>query len=133
MEQPWYEKKPLRFQLEKKLIQRHHPDAVMFICSKTGRLMVLKKVQGRRGSYLAKIVFSQDHPLQPPESFSCEPEIRGTPHSLPEESNRLCLFPPELATPSLTGKTILDLTCDWFRCYETWLDTGDWPPNNTSV
>ena len=97
---------------------------------KTGRLSILHKFIGERGTYTAKIVYPDDFPASQPKAYAIDPDIRGTEHNHPKETNCLCLFPPERASPSISGKQILDWTGGWFLAYEQSLRTGKWPRGN---
>jgi len=136
MDTPWYENENRsgRFRLEITLIGRHYPHAKVHINKKTQKLEVMIKVQGRLGEYVVLMVYDDNHPQVSPEAFTVDPEIRNTPHSHPRESNRMCLFTPQMAGPHISGKMILDWAArGWIPAYEVYRETGKWPEDNQSV
>ena len=124
----WYEKNAVRLALELEVVRRWYPKSVVYM--KNGKLIILHKFVGERGTYTAKIVYPDDFPASQPEAYAIDPDIRGTEHNHPKESNCLCLFRPEQASPSISGKQILDWTGGWFLAYEEYLRTGTWPRGN---
>jgi len=122
----WFESKPVRLEIELELMRRHHPQARLLLRNK--KLIVFKRVRGRQQVYTFRIEFADDHPYSCPRAYAIEPEtVRGTPHNIPSHSNRLCLFPPSMAGPHLSGKVILDWVEAWTMDYEQYRETGRWP------
>ena len=123
----WYEQNPARFEIEKRLLARHHHGAIIVI--KNGRVRVLKKVVGRKDTYSVEAIFSNQHPYSAMEVYIRCPRIKGNPpHMYSKE--RLCLHDTGDVGPETTAKIYLDWTVQWVMTYEGWRDGKSWPRTN---
>jgi ubiquitin-protein ligase len=78
-----------------------------------------------------KIVYPNEYPNRPAESYVLKPRIYSEKHQY--EDGQLCLFNPKDGTqygwnPShSTAVTVAAWSVQWLYAYYTWRATGDWP------
>ena len=126
----WYEKNKERFLIEKKLFRRHYPQAIIIINNK--RVIVFKKVLGKKHSYLIKIVYPRDFPNSQPRAYIVKPHIKKVHHQFSD--SELCLYDSREVGPQTSGKVICDWCVRWIKAYEVWLSSGKWPkPKDTEA
>ncbi len=123
----WYESNPERFEIEKRLLARHHRGSTLII--QGGEVKLAKRVTTQRGTYDVEGVFADGHPYTPMCFFIRYPRLRGSPPHRYDDG-RLCLHEPGQAGPETTAKVYLDWTIQWIRIYERWLDGTPWPETN---
>jgi len=123
----WYESNPERFEIEKRLLARHHPGSKLII--KDGVVKLAKRIATAENTYDVEGVFARDHPYTPMSFYVRHPPIRGTPpHQYGD--GELCLHKPGQAGPETTARVYLDWTTQWIQTYERWLDGEPWPETN---
>ena len=125
----WYTNNPVRFEMEKHLLGRHHPGVKIII--KDGRTQVLKQLKTHQDTYLIEGEFPNNFPYSPMKVYIRNPVLKGSP---PHQYNGdlLCLHGPNDVGPETTAKVYLDWAIQWIRTYERWLNGEVWPPKNIS-
>jgi hypothetical protein len=123
----WYESNPERFEIEKRLLARHHRGSKLII--KDGEVKLAKRVATGRDTYDVEGIFACDHPYTPMSFYIRRPSLRGGPPHRYGDGG-LCLHNPGQAGPETTGKIFLDWTIQWILTYERWLDGEPWPETN---
>ncbi|MGB3479911.1 MAG: hypothetical protein WBB67_12215 [bacterium] len=118
----WYEAKPNRCIMETATIKQVYPAAQIDI--ERGYLIAFLMFQGRKGSYLLKVVYPSEFPYEEPKAFIKKPRIKDALHRWLDGS--LCIK-GNAEPPNLSGKIIIDWSINWIKTYENWLDGIRWP------
>ena len=123
----WYERDPVRFEIEKRLLARHHRGAKITI--KNGAMCVHLCVTTRKDSYKLEAVFSSKHPYSPMRVYIRRPCLKGSPLHM-YSGEQLCLHGADDAGPETTAKVYLDWAIQWIKTYEQWRAGKSWPRTN---
>ena len=123
----WHESKPIRFELEKRLLGQFHPGVKMII--KNGRVNILKRLKTHKDIYIIEARYPNNFPYSALDIFVLEPRLKGSPPHRYSES-RLCLHDSNGVGPETTAKVYLDWAVQWINIYERWLDGEPWPKTN---
>jgi ubiquitin-protein ligase len=122
----WFETNQKRFNDEMKILKRLYPKARIFIQDR--QLTIYLKILGRVHEYMARIVYPNDFPYNPPKAYIIKPELPKLHQQIHRYSDgSLCLAKPNEIDTQITGKIICDWVRDWVRSYEIWLNTGKFP------
>ncbi|MGC9454942.1 MAG: hypothetical protein ACP5HU_08750 [Phycisphaerae bacterium] len=120
----WDKKRPERFALEKRLLGQFHPGVKLI--KKGGKWRIIKRYQGRKGTYEAELVYPRNFPYGQVKAYLIRPRAkRSAPHYF-ANSRWLCLNEPEDVGVETTGKVYVDWFVKWVKKYERWLETGRW-------
>ena len=123
----WYQVNLARFEIEKKLLARHHPGVKIVI--KDGKVKLTKQIRTNRDTYLIEGRFPKNYPYSPLNITVLKPKLHTkVPHIYCD--GELCLHGSGDAGPETTAKIILDWTVQWLKTYERWLDDQSWPTTN---
>lgn len=123
----WWQSNPARFEIEKRLLARHHRSVKIVI--EKGTMYVIKPYRSGKRRYMIEGKFDAHHPYAPMRFFIREPKITDSPpHSFSD--GQLCLHGSGDTGPHTTAKVFLDWAIQWIRTYEKWQTTGTWPKTN---
>ncbi len=123
----WYQSNPARFEIEKKLLSRHHPGTRLVI--KDGKVKLTKQIRTNRNTYLIEGQFPKDYPYSPLSVKVLKPKLhKKVPHIY--RDGELCLHGSGDVGSETTAKIILDWTVQWLLTYERWLDSQSWSKTN---
>jgi len=122
----WFEINQNRFKYEISLLKKRFPNARRGI--QDGRFTIYLKIIGRSQIFIARIIYPDNFPYQPPKAYIINPKLVN----LYEPIHRfcdgsLCLAKSEEINLETSGKDICDWVKDWVIGYEIWLKTGKFP------
>jgi hypothetical protein len=119
----WYERDPIRFEMERQLLRRFYPDVKLL--QKRGSMYIHKTVRGRKNTYTVELTYPEKFPWSPLTSRMLTPKLPMSPHQY--SPGMLCLYEPGDAGPETTGKVFCDWVVQWVYHYERWLRGISWP------
>ena len=123
----WYKDDPVRFELEKGLINEYHRGVQMFI--QNGKVRIEFSIRTTRTTYHLVGHFPDKFPYKPMEFYVKKPRLkRSSPHRYGD--GMLCLHTSNDVGPQTTAKVYIDWAKQWVATYEKWLKTGKWPAKN---
>lgn len=77
--------------------------------------------------FLISIESEENHPFKEPDVFLKEPKLEHHERKHMYSDGSLCLFRPEEFSSRMTILDIRNMAASWCFCYESYVNTGNWP------